>query len=197
MKTAVILILGGARSGKSSFAQKLASGLSQRVLYVTPLVPLDEEMRRRVEIHQKTRPSAWRTLEAPTDVAKAMREHIADAEVMIMDCLTLLVANLMNPSYDPAELEGINYEAVEREMTTELEALLGCVEESSASLIIVSNDVGSGLVPPYPSGRAFRDLLGEANQFIAERADKVYMMIAGLPLELKALSARDEGGVGL
>ena len=77
-------------------------------------------------------------------------------------------------------------------MTTELEALLGRIEGSSTNLIIVSNEVGSGLVPPYPSGRAFRDLLGAANQFIAERVDKVYMMIAGLPLELKTLITRDE-----
>jgi len=192
VKSGLILILGGARSGKSHFAQKLASGLGQRVLYVAPLLPLDEEMRRRIELHRKTRPSAWQTLEAPTGVAKALSEHIADAQVVLLDCLTLLVANLISLGHDTTELEEGDYEAVEREMTAELEAILGCVEGSSASLIIVSNEVGSGLVPPYPLGRAFRDLLGEANQFIAERADKVYMMIAGLPLELKKLSVRDD-----
>jgi adenosylcobinamide kinase/adenosylcobinamide-phosphate guanylyltransferase len=192
VKTEIILVLGGARSGKSRFAQKLASDLGQKVLYVAPLVPRDEEMRRRVELHRKSRPSAWRTVEAPTGVAKALREHIADAEVVLLDCLTLLVANLMSPSHDTTEIENVDYEAAQREMSTELEALLGCIEGSSTSLIIVSNEVGAGLVPPYPSGRAFRDLLGEANQFIAERVDKVYMMIAGIPLELKTLSARDE-----
>ena len=192
MKAEIILVLGGARSGKSRFAQKLAGDLGQRVLYVAPLVPRDEEMHRRVELHRKSRPSTWRTLEAPTGVAKALREHIADAEVVLLDCLTLLVANTMSTSPDTTELEEIDYEAARREMTIELEALLGCIEGSSTNLIIVSNEVGSGLVPPYPSGRAFRDLLGEANQFIAERVDKVYMMIAGLPLELKTLSTRDE-----
>ncbi len=192
MKTEIILVLGGARSGKSRFAQKLASDLGQKVLYVAPLVPRDEEMRRRVELHRKSRPSAWRTVEAPTGVAKALREHIADAEVVLLDCLTLLVANLMSPSHDTTEIENVDYEAAQREMSTELEALLGCIEGSSTSLIIVSTEVGAGLVPPYPSGRAFRDLLGEANQFIAERVDKVYMMIAGIPLELKTLSTRDE-----
>jgi adenosylcobinamide kinase/adenosylcobinamide-phosphate guanylyltransferase len=192
VKTEIILVLGGARSGKSRFAQKLASDLGQKVLYVAPLVPRDEEMRRRVELHRKSRPSAWRTVEAPTGVAKALREHIADAEVVLLDCLTLLVANLMSPSHDTTEIENVDYEAAQREMSTELEALLGCIEGSSTSLIIVSNEVGAGLVPPYPSGRAFRDLLGEANQFIAERVDKVYMMIAGIPLELKTLSTRDE-----
>jgi adenosylcobinamide kinase/adenosylcobinamide-phosphate guanylyltransferase len=192
VKAEIILVLGGARSGKSRFAQNLASDIGQRVLYVAPLVPRDEEMRQRVERHRKSRPSDWRTVEAPTGVAKALREHIADAEVVLLDCLTLLVANLMSPSPDTTEIENIDYEAAQREMSTELEALLGCIEGSSTSLIIVSNEVGAGLVPPYPSGRAFRDLLGEANQFIAERVDKVYMMIAGIPLELKTLSARDD-----
>ena len=192
MNSEIILILGGARSGKSSFAQRLASSLSQRVLYIAPLVPQDEEMRRRVELHQKTRPSHWRTLEAPSGVAQALREQIDDAEVVILDCLSLLVANLMSPDHDLVQLEKADIEALEREMSAELEALLACAEDFSAKLIIVSNEVGMGLVPPYPSGRAYRDLLGRANQLISERADKVYMMIAGLPIELKALSTRDE-----
>jgi len=192
VKAEIILVLGGARSGKSRFAQNLASDIGHRVLYVAPLVPRDEEMRHRVERHRKSRPSDWRTVEAPTGVAKALREHIADTEVVILDCLTLLVANLMSPSHDTTEMGSIDYEATQRKLSMELEALLGCIEGSPTSLIIVSNEVGSGLVSPYPSGRAFRDLLGEANQFIAERVDKVYMMIAGIPLELKTLSARDD-----
>lgn len=184
MKAEIILILGGARSGKSRFAQRLAAGLGQRVLYVAPLVPQDEEMRRRIELHRKARPGSWRTLEAPTGVAQAIGEHIGDAEVVILDCLTLLISNFMENAHDPEDLD-----ALESEIANELNQLL---ERKNASFIIVSNEVGTGLVPPYPSGRAFRDLLGEANQFIAQRADKVYLMIAGLPLELKALTNKDE-----
>jgi adenosylcobinamide kinase/adenosylcobinamide-phosphate guanylyltransferase len=98
----------------------------------------------------------------------------------------------MSPDHDLVQLEKADIEALEREMSAELEALLACAEDFSAKLIIVSNEVGMGLVPPYPSGRAYRDLLGRANQLISERADKVYMMIAGLPIELKALSTRDD-----
>jgi adenosylcobinamide kinase/adenosylcobinamide-phosphate guanylyltransferase len=188
----IILILGGARSGKSFFAQRLATKLGRQVLFIATATSTDEEMRRRIELHQKARPSHWRTLETPSGVAKALKEHIGDAEVVILDCLSLLIANLMSPSHDPSQLEKTDIEAVEKEINAELEALLACAEDSSASLIIVSNEVGMGVVPPYPSGRAYRDLLGRASQFISERADKVYMMIAGLPIELKALSARDQ-----
>lgn len=184
MKSEIIVILGGARSGKSRFAQRLADSLSQRVLFVAPLVAMDEEMRRRIEIHKKARPSTWRTLEAPTHVAEAIGEHIGDADVVILDCLTLLISNFMENAHDPEDLD-----ALESEIANELNQLL---ERKNASLIIVSNEVGMGLVPPYPSGRSYRDLLGKANQFIAERADKVYMMIAGLPMELKALGRKDE-----
>lgn len=184
MKREIIVILGGARSGKSRFAQRLADSLSQRVLFVAPLVAMDEEMRRRIEIHKKARPSTWRTLEAPTHVAEAIGEHIGDADVVILDCLTLLISNLMENADDPEDLD-----ALESEIANELNQLL---ERKNASLIIVSNEVGMGLVPPYPSGRSYRDLLGKANQFIAERADKVYMMIAGLPMEVKALGRKDE-----
>lgn len=184
MKREIIVILGGARSGKSRFAQRLADSLSQRVLFVAPLVAMDEEMRRRIEIHKKARPSTWRTLEAPTHVAEAIGEHIGDADVVILDCLTLLISNIMENADDPEDLD-----ALESEIANELNQLL---ERKNASLIIVSNEVGMGLVPPYPSGRSYRDLLGKANQFIAERADKVYMMIAGLPMEVKALGRKDE-----
>jgi len=184
VKREIIVILGGARSGKSRFAQRLADSLSQRVLFVAPLVAMDEEMRRRIEIHKKARPSTWRTLEAPTHVAEAIGEHIGDADVVILDCLTLLISNIMENADDPEDLD-----ALESEIANELNQLL---ERKNASLIIVSNEVGMGLVPPYPSGRSYRDLLGKANQFIAERADKVYMMIAGLPMEVKALGRKDE-----
>lgn len=192
VKREIILILGGARSGKSRFAQRLAAGLGEKVLYVAPLVPLDEEMRRRIELHQKARPGTWQTLEAATGVARAIRENIGDADVVILDCLTLLIGNLMSPSHDPAELEEIESESLEGELDAELERLLTLVEDFPVRFIIVSNEVGMGLVPPYPSGRAYRDLVGKANQFIAERANRVYLMIAGIPQELKALSREEE-----
>lgn len=185
MNSEIILILGGARSGKSRFAQQLATELGERVLFIATGVPMDEEMRRRIELHQKTRPKTWRTLETPTGVARAIGEHIKDADVVVLDCLTFLVSNLMDSVHETEESE-----ALEKEITAELSELLE--QKKSASLIIVSNEVGMGIVPAYPLGRAYRDLLGRANQFIARRADRVYLMIAGIPLELKALVKGNE-----
>ncbi len=177
MDSKVILVLGGARSGKSLYAQQLATKLGDRVLFIATGTPTDEEMRRRIELHQKARPNTWRTLEVPTGVAKAIGEHIADADVVIVDCLTLLVSNLMDDAHNIEDMD-----ALENQITNELSQLL---EQKKANLIIVSNEVGMGVVPVYPVGRAYRDLLGRANQFIAERADRVYLMIAGIPQNLK------------
>lgn len=185
MGSEIILILGGARSGKSLFAQQLATELGERVLFIATGTPLDEEMRRRIELHKKARPKTWRTVEVPTSVAKAIGEHVEDADVVILDCLSLLVANLMSPTHDPTELEREDYDTVEREVSAELERVIALAETLPLCLIIVSNEVGMGLVPGYPVGRAYRDLLGKANQFIAQRADRVYLMIAGIPLQLK------------
>ncbi len=185
MKREIILILGGARSGKSRFAQQLATELGERVLFLATAKPLDEEMRHRIAHHRRARPSQWRTLEASSGIAQAIREHCGDAEVVILDCLSLLVANLMSPTHDPTELERVDYGTVEKEVSAELERVIALTEALPLRLIIVSNEVGMGLVPVYPVGRAYRDLLGRANQFIAQRADRVYLVIAGIPLQLK------------
>lgn len=177
MDREIVLILGGARSGKSLFAQRLASQLGERVLFVATATPMDEEMERRIELHRQRRPDTWRTVETSTGVAAAIDDHLGDAEVVVLDCLSLLVSNVMERANDPHDID-----AVENEMVEELRQLLDWGE---ATLIIVSNEVGMGVVPTYPSGRAFRDLLGRANQLVAERADRVYFLIAGIAQELK------------
>ena len=103
--------------------------------------------------------------------------------MVIVDCLSLLIANLISPAHDPSELERVDYGTVEKDMGAELERLIALAE--TLHLVIVSNEVGMGLVPVYPVGRAYRDLLGRANQFVAQRADRVYLLVAGIPLLLK------------
>ena len=171
-------ILGGARSGKSRFAQELAAKLGKKVLFVATGEALDEEMNARIEVHKRSRPSTWKTLETPTDVAKAMRGKIGDAEVVIVDCLTLLVSNLMGT-------EDIDAETLEKKVTAELEELVAFMRTTEAHFIIVSNEVGLGLVSPYPAGRVYRDALGMANQMLARHADEVYFMVAGIAIALK------------
>ena len=176
----LILVLGGARSGKSSFAQQLAHELGgERVLFVATAGAGDEEMRRRIEKHRRERPPEWRTLEAQRDVGQAILDHAGEPGVILVDCLTLLVSNLLVDADDPFAAD------VEAQVMAEVEGLEACVEQQSGYLIVVSNEVGLGLVPPYPLGRAYRDLLGRANHVLARRADDVYMLVAGIPVRIK------------
>ncbi|OGO02110.1 MAG: bifunctional adenosylcobinamide kinase/adenosylcobinamide-phosphate guanylyltransferase [Chloroflexi bacterium RBG_13_52_14] len=174
----IALILGGARSGKSRFAQELAAKPGRKVLFVATGEPLDEEMRARIDTHKKLRPANWRTLEAPTNVARAMRGKIGDADVVIIDCITLLVSNLMGD-------ENTDVSIWEKRVSAEIKSLIVLLKNSKANSIIVSNEVGLGLVPAVPVGRAYRDILGMANQMLARNADEVYLMIAGIPVVLK------------
>lgn len=176
-KKALILILGGVRGGKSAFAQTLAAEHGGSVTFVATAEARDEEMRLRIEDHRRARPASWRTIEAPLNPAAALAEA-PPAEVTVLDCLTLLVSNLLLRDESPEEAQ----QAVDGEV----EALLRVFEAGSGSLIIVSNEVGMGVVPPYELGRLYRDLLGWANQRIAQSASEVYWMLAGLPIEVKA-----------
>jgi len=176
-KKALILILGGVRGGKSAFAQTLAAEHGGSVTFVATAEARDEEMERRIEDHRRARPASWRTIEAPLNPAAALAEA-PPAEVTVLDCLTLLVSNLLLRDESP--------EAAQQAVDGEVEALLRVFEAGSGSLIMVSNEVGMGVVPPYELGRLYRDLLGWANQRIAQSASEVYWMLAGLPIEVKA-----------
>ena len=180
----LILVLGGARSGKSAYAQDLAQQLGQhRVLFVATAEAGDEEMARRIAAHRQSRPAAWRTLEAPRDVGEAMQRCLGNAAVALVDCMTLLVSNVifaLGESPDPPQAE--------RAVQGEVRALLQVCRASAATYIIVSNEVGLGLVPGTPLGRLYRDLLGQTNQALALHAQEVYFMVAGLAVELKALA---------
>lgn len=180
MPAQLILILGGARSGKSSYAEKLAAELGPRVLYVATAEASDEEMARRIEAHRQSRPDSWQTLEAPVRVGAALSErHHHNSEVILLDCLTLLVSNTI------LALENEPPAVVETAVRQEIEAILAAKANLAVPVIIVSNEVGLGLVPPYPLGRIYRDVLGWANQRLAAAADRVLLMVAGLPLVLK------------
>ncbi|UCC90939.1 MAG: bifunctional adenosylcobinamide kinase/adenosylcobinamide-phosphate guanylyltransferase [Dehalococcoidia bacterium] len=175
-----ILIIGGARSGKSRIALELALKLGEPVLFVATAVAGDEEMRQRIEEHKRARPSAWSTLEVTTHVGSQISQQIGGVQVVIVDCITLLVNNVLS-QYSPRT--GIS--VTEQKVTSEINELVDCINHTDASFIIVTNEVGTGLVPTNRTGRLYRDLLGKVNQLLAQQVDEVYLMVAGLPVQIK------------
>lgn len=188
----LILILGGARSGKSAYAEALAASVAGKrpVLYLATATASDEEMRLRIAAHQAKRPAHWRTVEAPLDLAGALARElaVAAAPVVLLDCVTLLAANLL---FDGAPHDGDVTDVATGEARLEraLDALLALYQQGRFTLIVVSNEVGMGVVPAYPLGRIYRDILGRANARLARAADATLLMIAGIPVEVSALGA--------
>lgn len=179
--TELTLILGGARSGKSTFAQQWGEKWGgEQVLFVATAEAGDAEMQERISRHRQSRPPAWHTLEAATRVGAALQAAWNGERVVIVDCLTLLVANVLAAHADPASA------AARASVLQEINNLLTVIRDLDTSVLIVSNEVGMGLVPPYPLGRAYRDLLGEANQIVAQQVDTVILMVAGIPMGVKS-----------
>ena len=184
MRLKSILLTGGARSGKSHYAQELALKSGRKVLLVATAEAGDEEMRQRIKEHQRSRPPAWRTLEASTNVGDEILKKAGGAELIIVDCITMLVNNIFS-RYADYTAEKIDAARVDTEVTREIGDLIECLNRLDASFILVTNEVGMGLVPANPIDRLYRDLLGKANRLLAERVDEVYLMVAGLPLQVK------------
>jgi adenosylcobinamide kinase/adenosylcobinamide-phosphate guanylyltransferase len=172
-----ILITGGARSGKSRFAQKLAAEAGGRVLFVATAEAKDKDMRLRIEAHRESRPAGWKTLEAPLGISEIIDQHIGEAEIVVIDCITMLVANIMLQDAEKASAEEL--------VLKEIKAIVDRMERLEATFILVTNEVGLGLVPDNELGRRFRDCLGRANQILAQHANEVYLMVAGIPNRLK------------
>jgi adenosylcobinamide kinase/adenosylcobinamide-phosphate guanylyltransferase len=166
-----VLVLGGARSGKTGFAERLAMRNGHRPVYLATAAALDGEMRDRIRTHQAQRAGRFMTVEEPIDVSGAILTAAKANDIILVDCLTLWITNLLGENMDVAQ-------AVE-----ELAATLS--DLSAARVILVSNEVGLGIVPDNAMARSFRDLAGSAHQRLAEICDDVYFIVAGLPMTLK------------
>jgi adenosylcobinamide kinase / adenosylcobinamide-phosphate guanylyltransferase len=169
----ITLILGGVRSGKSRYALQLAAR-AERVTFLATAEPReDEEMQLKIERHRAERPQHWTTIEEPLNLAAAIRS-ISNSDLLLIDCLTLFAGKLL-------EVYGDDSAA----LTASIDALCAAITSSPFSMVVVSNEVGSGVVPAFEMGRRYRDVLGEINQRVAAIADRVILMVAGLPLVLK------------
>jgi adenosylcobinamide kinase/adenosylcobinamide-phosphate guanylyltransferase len=178
----IILVLGGARSGKSTFAEQLAARSGGAVLFVATAEALDDEMAERIAKHRADRPIHWVTIEVPRNLGHALVTLPAPPHVVLLDCLTLWVTNELLATEN----------GVEQHLSTQLEEIVAWARARCLRLIIVSNEVGLGIVPENVLARRFRDVLGRLNAQAAQSADQVYWMVAGLPIEVQALAQRKE-----
>lgn len=174
------LILGGARSGKSRYAEEAARKSGKVVIFVATAQPGDEEMAERIAAHKAARPPKWLTLEAPLEAGRAIEIFSPVGGLILLDCLTMLASNILLSLPEP-----LNQAAADRALEREVDALLTAFEKRGESWLVISNEVGLGLVPPNPLGRIYRDALGRANQRLAAAADEVLFMAAGLPMRIK------------
>jgi adenosylcobinamide kinase/adenosylcobinamide-phosphate guanylyltransferase len=181
----LIFILGGARSGKSQFAENWARAHGGHVLYVATAQAQDDDMQARIAHHRAQRPAEWHTLEAPHQTGQAITQHLQTTayNTILVDCVTILAANVLLGLPEDCSQQQVN-EAI----IAEIDALMMTIEQSTATWLVISNEVGLSVVPPTVLGRHYRDALGRVNQRIAQAADQVILMIAGLPWELKPLT---------
>ena len=191
MSGELVLITGGARAGKSDFAADLARDAGPDVLFVATARPGDDEMKERIARHRSTRPAEWDTLEEPTDLVGALARHGGRYDAVVLDCMTLWVSNLLLDIEAGREVQAgrILKTDGEVEVSRILEKLLDWHRGESSTLIVVTNEVGMGIVPDNPLGRRYRDLLGRANRLVAASADRVYLLVAGVPMQLKPPSS--------
>ena len=185
MNPGLCLILGGVRSGKSSFAEKLAQDIGGPTLYVATGLPIDQEMEQRIRRHRASRPAHWNTLEEPINLATGIEAKICSMEApgaVLVDSLDLWVSNFL------LEHQNSEAEAVEVSAICAIDRLVQMACSTSAAYFLVSSEVGLSLVPPEPLGRRFQDLLGLVNQRVAAAADRVYLVVAGIPKQIKGPS---------
>jgi adenosylcobinamide kinase/adenosylcobinamide-phosphate guanylyltransferase len=204
----LILVTGGARSGKSTFAENKAKELVKgvgigvsvgvdartdlnvitcgNVLYIATAIPFDEEMKERVKLHKERRPHNWLTYEGYRNL-KEVYESTEDFKVILLDCITVMVTNLMFDitGENIEEFSNERLELLEKNIFEEIVDFLNVAKQKSQTVIMVTNELGMGIVPEYKFGRVFRDIAGRVNQYIAANADEVYFAVCGIPMKIK------------
>ena len=169
----IVFILGGARSGKSSYAIKLAKGLRKKTAFIATCVLHDSEMKKRIELHKKSRPRHWKLIEEGRNIGSCLANLKNEYEIILIDCLGLWISNLLSDNL------------TDRGIEKEIARLSKSISRLNVNILVVSNEVGGGIVPDNLLARRFRDLLGQANQTMAKIADEVIFMHSGIPLTIK------------
>jgi len=185
--TDVILVTGGARSGKSSFAEAKAAALSERVLYIATAESSDDEMADRIKKHRESRPKSWMTIEWYKDFERLENNrNFLTAEVILLDCLSLMLNNWMYYSkinFDTGDFD--QFDDFEKSFLAEIGTLIRICREKQRKIILVTNEIGMGLVPVDALSRVYRDILGRSNRLAATLSDEVYLLISGIPVKIK------------
>lgn len=182
----LILVTGGARSGKSTFAEKKAAEQGNNVLYVATAKRTDEEMEQRIARHRERRPAEWETYEGYKNLDMALEGLLKGRSAVLLDCITIMVSNLMlDGSCDWDSLTRDRADEIEDTILHQLERLVSLVKMNEVPFILVTNEVGMGIVPAYSMGRDFRDIAGRMNQLLAGTADEVYFCVSGIPVKIK------------
>lgn len=182
----IILVTGGARSGKSNFAESLCIKQNNRTAYIATSIPFDDEMKNRVKKHQESRPKEWKTYEIYKDIYSIVEELDNNHDTVIMDCVTLMVNNLMF-TYGIEVYKATSQELNELEeyIKEQIKKLMETIKKTNLYFVIVSNEVGMGIVPENKLSRIYADFVGRANQLIAKYSDEVYFVVSGIPMKVK------------
>lgn len=177
----IILVTGGARSGKSAYAESLFRQ-ETHVVYIATAQAYDDEMRARIKHHQQARPESWITCERPTDLS----DIIGSAQHYLLDCISVFVSNVMFEMTNTYErISAALQQDVESRINTELETMIDSIRQINAVLALVTNEVGDSIVPEHHVARVYRDILGRVNQHVAALCDEVYFVVCGIPMRLK------------
>jgi adenosylcobinamide kinase/adenosylcobinamide-phosphate guanylyltransferase len=187
----VILVTGGARSGKSCFAEQLIAGLGQEIAYIATARAFDAEMEDRIAKHRVQRPASWQTHETPTNPSQVVAAEGNRVDGLLLDCLTVMITNrILSHAIDWDRPPIAQLGEIETDILGEINTLLKAAANSRADLVAVTNEVGYGIVPISPLSRFFRDCAGRVNQRMAAAADDVYLVVSGIPMQIKGAGSR-------
>ena len=180
----IFLVTGGARSGKSSFAEKFAESFGNRIAYIATAQIFDDEMKHRVKLHRERRPDSWKTFESPFNAHETIRK-IHGVDAILFDCVTIYLSNLICKFENLDDFEKISI-AVKKSMEDLISASREFCE-SGGKIIFVTNEVGSGIVPENQLARIYRDFAGISNQMLAQNSEKIFLVVSGIPIDLRQI----------